>query len=398
MVLKKKSVRDIPVSQRKVLMRVDFNVPFDAVTGAISDDTRIRASVPTITYLLENQAAVILCSHLGRPKGRDSRDSLRPTAECLSTLLQRPVAFVDDCLGPPVQQAAARLQPGELLVLENLRFHPEEEKNDEAFARALASLADLFVNDAFGVCHRAHASTVGVTKFLPAVAGFLVERELEFLGKALYDPARPLGAILGGAKVSDKLQVLEHLLERVDYLLVGGGMAATFLKAMGYGIGKSLAEEDKLDFAKGLQQKAKQRGVRFLLPEDLVVAEAFAGEARHRTVPLDQIPDGWYIMDIGPKTVARFREALRHCRTVIWNGPQGVFEMEPFSQGTRALARALAELKATTIVGGGSTAEAVLQLGLSEKMSHVSTGGGASLEFLEGRTLPGVAALADKDL
>ena len=393
---KKKTIRDVPVSHRRVLLRVDFNVPLDPVSGAISDDTRIRACLPTSHYLVEHQAKIIICSHLGRPEGPDPKFSLAPIAQHLSRLLGTSVPLMGGCVGPEVERAVEELLPGQLLMLENLRFHPGEEENDEGFAQALSRLGELYVNDAFGISHRAHASTVGVTKFLPAVAGFLLEKELEFLDQALNNVLRPFAAVLGGAKVSDKIKVLENLLDRVDHLLIGGGMAATCLKAKGYEVGVSKVEEDKLDFITSLQHKAQERQVNLLVPQDLVVAENFAEEARTRIVPAEQVPLGWCIMDIGPQTVALFTEHLRKCETVLWNGPMGVFEMAPFAVGTRAIAQVLAELKATTIVGGGSTAEAVAALGLVEKMSHVSTGGGASLEFLEGQTLPGVAALADR--
>ncbi len=395
----KRTVRDISVEGKKVLLRVDYNVPFTPGATHIAADSRLQATLPTLRYLLEHGAAVVLCSHLGRPGGRVVEDMrLKPIAERLEPLLGRPVAYVQECIGPQAQQAAARVQPGQVLLLENLRFHPEEERNDSAFARDLASLANLYVNDAFAAAHRAHASIEGVTHHLPAVAGFLVERELQMLGQVLDTPKRPLVAILGGAKVGDKIGVLQNLLERVDALLIGGGMAAVFLKAQGHRVGASPVEEDRLGFVQALFQKAKARAIPLVVPGDVVVASAFAADAPHRTVPVDQVPEGWLIMDVGPGTIEAFKGQLQRARTVFWNGPLGVFEFPAFAEGTKALAHLLAGLKeSTTIVGGGSTGEAVHEMGLEGAMSHVSTGGGASLEFLDGRELPGVAALLDKE-
>jgi len=389
----KKTVRDISVKGKRVLVRVDFNVPLE--NGEVADDTRIRGALPTIQYLLEQGAAVILMSHLGRPKGQ-VRDELRldPVARRLSELLDLEVAKVDDCVGPEVQKAADGLQPGQVLLLENLRFHPEEEDNNQEFAGQLASLADVYVNDAFGTAHRAHASTAGVPQYLPAVAGFLMERELEMLGSILADPARPFVAILGGAKVSGKIGVIRSLLNKVDSLLVGGGMANTFLKAQGYEVGESLVEDDSLTVA---QDTLEQAGDKLLLPVDVVVADAFAEDANSRTVGIKEVTSGWRILDIGPRTVGLFEEKLSSAGTVVWNGPMGVFEFPRFAAGTIALASSLARSQAVTIVGGGDSVAALQEAGLANKMTHVSTGGGASLEFLEGKTLPGVAALQDKD-
>ncbi|MCS6925642.1 MAG: phosphoglycerate kinase [Candidatus Binatia bacterium] len=391
--MNKKTVRDIAVAGKRVLVRVDFNVPLE--NGRVADDTRIRAALPTIQYLVAQGAKTILCSHLGRPKGKpDPQHSLRPVAERLSQLLQQPVPLAPDCVGPQVEALVAALRPGELVLLENLRFHAEEEANEEGFARALATLAEVYVNDAFGAAHRAHASTAGVAAWLPAVAGFLMEKELKFLGQALAAPARPFVAILGGAKVSDKIAVIENLLGKVDTLLIGGGMANTFLKAQGREVGDSLVENDKLEVAQTLLH---QGGSRLVLPIDVVIADRFAADAQRRAVSVDAVPHGWRILDIGPQTVAHFTRALHGARTVVWNGPMGVFELAPFAEGTFAIARALAELPgATTIVGGGDSAAAAEQAGVAERMTHISTGGGASLEFLEGKVLPGVAVLQDR--
>ena len=396
--MNKKSVRDIDVKGKRVLLRADLNVPLDPETGEIGDDTRVLAILPTINYLVDNKAKLILCSHFGRPEGKVV-DELRlaPVGERLSQTLGLPVQIAKDCIGPDVEEAVGRLKEGDILLLENLRFHPEEEQNDPGFAQALARLADVYVNDAFGTAHRAHASTAGVASYLPAVAGLLMERELEFMSKALDEPERPVAAIIGGAKISDKIGVLEHLMERVDSLLIAGGMGSTFLKALKYGVGQSAVEENKLGLAQWLVEKAAERGVHLLLPADVVVAERFASDARSKVVSITDVPSGWYVMDIGPRTIELFEAKVRKCKTIIWNGPVGVFEFPKFAKGTEALAYLLAGLDATTIIGGGSTAEAVQELGLVDKMTHVSTGGGASLKILEGKTLPGVAVLLDKE-
>jgi phosphoglycerate kinase len=394
--VKKKTVRDIGVGGKRVLVRVDFNVPLDPIDGVITDDMRIRAELPTIKYLMDNRARVILCSHLGRPKGRIEGLSLAPIAQRLSQLLGQEVGMADDCIGPEVEQKVAALPEGEVLMLENLRFHSEEEKNSPDFAQALARLAEVFVNDAFGTSHRTHASTVGITQYLPSVAGFLIEKELEIMDNALNNPARPFAALIGGAKVSDKIGVLENMLDKVDSLLIAGGMGSTFLKSLTYNMGQSLVEEAKLGLAQQLTDKAAKKGVHLLLPTDVVIANSFDSKAKSRTVSITDVPSGWYVMDIGPKTIELFEAKLHKCKTVIWNGPVGVFEFSKFRKGTNAIATALASLEATTIIGGGSTAEAVEEMGLVQKMTHVSTGGGASLKFLEGKPLPGVAALLDK--
>src|SRR6266550_6771627 len=397
--MNKKTIRDIQVAGKRVLVRVDFNVPLDAELH-ITDDTRIKAAIPTIQYLLDQGAAVILMSHLGRPKGQVV-DSMRltPVAKRLSELLGRPVQMAADCIGPEVEALAKALQPGQVLLLENLRFHKEEEKNDLDFARQLASLGEIYVNDAFGTAHRAHASTEGVTHYLPGVAGFLMEKEINFLGSALESPQRPFAAIIGGAKVSDKIAVLERLISMVDTLLIGGGMANTFLKAASYEIGDSLFEESKLDVAKDLIAKARQQGLTFLLPSDVVIADHFAADANFKVVAQNEVPKGSRILDIGPKAIEAFQKALSNARTIVWNGTLGVAEMPAFAKGTDAIIEILASRTragATTIIGGGDSAAAVEEAGAAEKMTHVSTGGGASLEFLEGRVLPGVAALQDK--
>jgi phosphoglycerate kinase len=393
----KKTIADIDVQGKRILLRVDFNVPLDADSGRVLDDTRIRAALPTIEYLREHGAGLILCSHLGRPKGVDDSLRLAPVARRLSELLASPVKTTDDCEGPQVEEAVQALGSGDVLLLENLRFHSEEEANDPDFAWDLASLADIYVNDAFGTAHRAHASTAGVAAYLPAVAGFLMEKELTFLGKALASPDRPFAAVIGGAKISTKIGVLENLLEKVDRLLIGGGMACTFLKAKGFEVGQSLLEEGHVETARQIMERASQRGLTFLLPSDVIVGDRFEADARRQQVSAKEIPPDWQTMDIGEKTVEAFVQALRDCKTVLWNGPMGVIEFEPFSQGSHRLAEAIAGLKATTIVGGGETVAVVERLGLEGKFSHVSTGGGAALEFLEGRELPGVAALEDKD-
>lgn len=397
--MNKATVRDVDVRGKRVLERVDFNVPLDD-NGQITDDTRIRASLPTISYLLDNGAALILMSHLGRPKGQPNlKYSLRPVAARLSELLGRPVALAPDCVGPDVEAQARALQPGDVLLLDNLRFHAEEEANDPAFAKQLASLGEIYVNDAFGTAHRAHASTEGVAHDLPAVAGFLMEKELTFLGGALENPKRPLVAITGGAKVSDKIVVLDRLIDLADAILIGGGMANTFFKANGLFIGDSLVEDDKLDEARRLMAKAQSAGKRFVLPVDVAVAERFAPDAERTLTTPDAVADGWRILDVGPQTLVAFGEVLADAQTIIWNGTLGVAEFPAFAQGTNALINLLVERTeqgAITIIGGGDSAAAVEAAGAAGKVTHVSTGGGASLEFLEGRVLPGVAALRDK--
>lgn len=395
----KKTIRDIDVTGKRVLVRVDFNVPLDAERH-ITDDTRIRAALPTIQYLLDAGAAVILMSHLGRPDGQVvEKLRLTPAAERLSELLAQPVQMANESIGPEVEAQARALQPGQVLLLENLRFHKEEEKNNPEFARQLAALGEVYVNDAFGTAHRAHASTEGVTHYLPGVSGFLMEREINYLGSTLENPRHPFAAIIGGAKVSDKIAVLERLISMVDTLLIGGGMANTFLKAQGYEIGDSLLEESKVSVAAALIQQAFQRGLQILLPIDVMIADRFAPDANARVVAVDRVPSGWRILDIGPATIQHFRDALESAETIVWNGTLGVAEMPAFAKGTDAIIEILAERTragATTIIGGGDSAAAVEQAGAASSMSHVSTGGGASLEFLEGRTLPGVAALQDK--
>jgi phosphoglycerate kinase len=378
---------------------VDFNVPIEQGPEAIADyDQRLRATLPTVDFLLRQDCKVILCSHLGRPNGKVVGGlRMAPVVDRLSLLLSRPVKSMKDCTGPEVESSVAGMSGGDIVMLENLRFHPGEEKNDPEFASALASLADLFVMDAFAVAHRGHASTVGVPSYLPSVAGLLVQRELELMGKALDNPARPLAALLGGAKVSDKIMVLENLLDRIDRLFIGGGMSVTFLSALGHRTGASSVEEDNLDFASQILRRAADKGIDVHLPKDVVVSDEFSADSgRSRAVPVDRVPAGSYVMDIGPEAVADFATGLGACKTVIWNGPMGVFEFPPFADGTRRIAEALAALDATVVVGGGSTAEAVENLGLMDRMTHVSTGGGASLEFMEGKELPGIAALPDK--
>ena len=395
--MNKKTIEDIDVSGKKVLVRVDFNVPLDE-TGRITDETRIKAALPTIKYLLEHNAAVILCSHLGRPKGEfNMKYSLAPVASRLKEIFgENRVTFASDIIGESAKQAVASLKPGNIVLLENLRFHKEEEKNDPAFAKALAAYADIYVNDAFGTAHRAHASTAGVADYLPAVAGELIGKELSVMGKALDNPERPFVAILGGRKVSDKIGVINNLLEKVDTLIIGGAMSYTFFKAMGLNIGNSLVEEDKLSLAKQLLAKAEAKGIKMLLPVDCVLANDFNAQAEMLTVDYDKIPDGWEGMDIGPKTRELYAQAIKPAKTVIWNGPMGVFEFPRFAEGTKAVAKAMSECSGTTIIGGGDSAAAVEQLGFASKITHISTGGGASLEFLEGLELPGVAALNDK--
>ena len=391
----KKTVRDLDVAGKKVLVRVDFNVPLND-KGEITDDTRITASLPTIQYLLEQKAAVILMAHLGRPKGQVKPElSLAPVAKHLGKLLGKKVLFAPDCVGEAAQAAASKLKPGHIMLLENLRFHKEEEKNDMEFAEKLASLADLYVNDGFGVSHRAHASVEGVTHFLPAAAGFLLEKEIQYVGQTVTNPLHPFVAIIGGAKVSDKIGVISNLLDKVDTLLIGGGMANTFLAAQGYKMGKSLVEEDKLDLAKELLAKAKKNKVNMLLPTDLVMAAAFAPDAEHVTEKVKNLNQAYMALDIGAETSKAYAEALADAKMIVWNGPMGVFEMDAFCKGTEAVAKAVAKSRATSIVGGGDSVAAIEKLGLAKRITHISTGGGASLEYLEGKVLPGVAALDD---
>lgn len=393
----KKTIQDIEVAGKRVLVRVDFNVPLDIKTGAITDDSRIRAALPTITYLVDHKAKVILCSHLGCPDGKVIENlRMAPIAQRLAQLINRPVSTTSDCVGADVTKAVSSMKDGAILFLENVRFHAEEEANDPSFARALANLADIYVDDAFGTAHRAHASTVGVTKYLPAVAGFLMEKELACLGGIMTNPAHPFCALLGGAKVSDKISLIQNVMDKVDILLIGGGMAATFLKAQGHEIGLSLLETDKLSTANQLVEAARQKGVFLSLPVDVMVAPSIGTNAIGETVPIANIPATKYIVDIGPQTIDLFSQQIRRCQTVFWNGPMGIYEIPQFAQGTKAMVELLASLKATTIVGGGSTADIVDDMKLTAKMTHVSTGGGASLTFLEGKSLPGISALLDK--
>lgn len=393
--MNKKSIRDIELAGARVFCRVDFNVPM--AEGTITDDTRIRAALPTISHLIESGAKVILASHFGRPKGAVVEDMrLTAVGEHLAKLLGKPVKKLDESTGEAVEQAVAAMQKGDVLLLENVRFHAGEEKNDPELAKQFAKLADFFVNDAFGTAHRAHASTAGIAQYIPAVAGFLMEKEIQFLGGALSKPERPFTAIVGGAKVKDKIAVIENLLTKVDTLIIGGGMANTFIKAQGYSVGASLCEEDKLDLARTLMKQAADRGVSLLMPVDVVVADKFAADAATKTVSIDEIPDGWMALDIGPKSAEVFRKAVESSKTVIWNGPMGVFEMDAFAKGTMAVAEAMAACTGTTIIGGGDSVAAVEKAGVAEKMTHISTGGGASLEFMEGKELPGVTVLQDK--
>ncbi len=390
--MNKKTVKDIDLKGKRVLMRVDFNVPMEG--GKVTDDKRIRASLPTIQYVLDQGASLILMSHLGRPKGGPAPEfSLKAASETLAGLLGRPVQMAPDCVGPEVEKMAKALKPGDVLMLENTRFHPGEEKNDLDLAKQMAALGEVYVNDAFGSAHRAHSSTEGVARFLPAVSGFLMEQELEYLGRATSNPERPYIAILGGAKISDKIAVVENLLAKCDKLIIGGGMANTFLAASGCNMQDSLVETASVDTAKKIMAKA---GNKLLLPVDAVVADKFEAEANSKVVNVDSVPAGWRIMDIGPKSIEEFKKALAGAKLIVWNGPMGVFEMPKFAEGTFAIAKLLADSGATTVIGGGDSASAVKKAGVAKKMTHVSTGGGASLEFLEGKVLPGVAALLDK--
>lgn len=396
--MNKKTVKDIDVNGKKVLVRCDFNVPIDSETGEITDNRRIRAALPTIQYLLDHNAKVILCSHLGRPKGEfNLKYSLKPVAGELSKLLNKDVKLAKDVIGENAKELTANMKEGDIVLLENVRFHKEEEQNDPEYSKALASMAEIYVNDAFGTAHRAHSSTTGVADYLPAVSGFLIEKELEFLGGALENPAHPFVAILGGAKVSDKIGVIENLLDKVDTLIIGGGMAYTFYKAQGHHIGTSICEEDKLDLAKSILEKAQEKGVKLLLPVDNHVSSEYSNNGEEKMVNSTEIPDGFMGLDIGPKTIEKFEEAVKDAKTVVWNGPLGVCEFDKFATGTKAVATMLSKIEATTIIGGGDSAAAIEKLGLADKMTHISTGGGASLEFLEGKTLPGIACLQDKE-
>ena len=395
--MSKVTIKDIDVNGKKVLLRCDFNVPLDENLN-ITDKTRIVAALPTIKYLLEHNAKIILCSHLGRPKGEVKKEfSLAPVAKELSKELGKEVKLAEDIVGPSAKELTSNMKDGDIVLLENVRFDPREEQNDDEFSKELASLADIYVNDAFGTCHRAHASTAGVAKYLPSACGFLIEKELKVLGDALNNPVRPFVAILGGKKVSDKIGVIDSLLEKVDTLLIGGGMAYTFYKSMGYGVGNSVCELDKLDLAKSLMQKAKDKGVKMLLPLDNKIGKEFKPDTESKVVKYSEIPDGWEGFDIGPETIKLYTEELQNAKTVLWNGPVGLFEFDQFAVGTNAIANCLANLKdCTTIIGGGDSAAAIEKMGLADKMTHISTGGGASLEFLEGLELPGIACLNDK--
>ena len=394
--MNKKSIRDVELAGKRVFCRVDFNVPMQ--DGVITDDTRIRAAVPTIRYMVDAGAKVILASHFGRPKGQVVEEMrLTPVAAHLSALLGKEVTKLGDSVGEEVKAAVAGMKNGDVLLLENVRFHPGEEKNDPELAKSFAELADLFVNDAFGTAHRAHASTAGIAQYIPAVSGLLMEKEIRFMGGALSNPERPFTAIVGGAKVKDKIAVIENLLTKVDHLIIGGGMANTFLKAQGYAIGASLCEDDKLDLARSLMEQAKERSVNLMMPIDVVVADRFAADAEKKTVAIDAIPEGWMALDIGPKTVEAYHRVIVESKTVVWNGPMGVFEMDAFAQGTIGVARAMKECSGTTIIGGGDSVAAVEKAGVAEEMTHISTGGGASLEFMEGKELPGVTVLSDNN-
>jgi phosphoglycerate kinase len=393
--MNKKSVRDIDVAGKKVFVRVDFNVPLQ--DGVITDDTRIRETLPTIRYLIEQGAKIILASHLGRPKGKVADEfRLTPVAKRLSELLGKPVVKVDEAIGEAVQAEVDKLSDGDVLLLENVRFYPGEEKNDPEFAKALASLADIYVNDAFGAAHRAHASTEGIAHYLPAVSGLLMEKEISILSKVLQDPERPFTAIIGGAKVKDKIAVIENLMNLADTILLGGGISYTFFKAQGYEIGKSLVDDEKLDLALNFIEKAKQKGVKLLLPVDIVIADDFSPNANMQVVGVDQIPPEWEGVDIGPKTREIYADIIKNSKMIVWNGPMGVFEIDKFAEGTKAIALACAETEGFTVLGGGDSAAAAEKFHLADRMNHISTGGGASLEFLEGKALPGVVALNDK--
>ncbi|WP_102264289.1 phosphoglycerate kinase [Mesobacillus jeotgali] len=394
--MNKKTVKDVDVKGKRVFCRVDFNVPMK--DGQVTDETRIRAALPTIQYLVEQGAKVLLASHLGRPKGQAVEElRLTPVAKRLSELLGKDVKKTDEAYGESVKSEIDSMNEGDVLLLENVRFYPGEEKNDPELAKAFAELADVYVNDAFGAAHRAHASTEGIAKHLPAVSGFLMEKELDVLGKALSNPERPFTAIIGGAKVKDKIGVIDNLLEKVDNLIIGGGLAYTFVKAQGHEIGKSLLEEDKIELAKSFMEKAKAKGVNFYMPVDAIVADDFSADANSKVVAIEEIPADWEALDIGPKTAETYRDVIQKSKLVIWNGPMGVFEIDKFAQGTKAVAQALADASDTySVIGGGDSAAAVEKFGLAEKMSHISTGGGASLEFMEGKQLPGVVALNDK--
>lgn len=390
----KASIEHIDVAHKRVFVRVDFNVPLK--DGVITDDTRIRATLPTLKYLLAKGSRIILASHLGRPKGeRKMEFTLAPCAKRLSELLNHPVAFADDCIGDSVKAQVESMKDGDILLLENLRFHKAEEKNDPEFSKALAELAEVGVNDAFGVSHRAHASVEGITKFLPMVAGYLLEKEIKYVGGAVEHPEHPFAAIIGGAKVSDKIEVISNLLPKVEVLIIGGGMANTFVAAQGYPVGSSLVEADKFDLAKSLIEKAKETNTNLVLPVDFVVADAFSNDANHKVVGVDGIEDGWMALDVGPKSQELFAKALEGMKMIVWNGPMGVFEMDNYAAGTNAVARAVASSSATTIVGGGDSVAAIEKSGLADQISHISTGGGASLEYLEGKVLPGIAALKE---
>ncbi len=393
----KKTIRDIDVKDKKVLVRCDFNVPQDIETGKITDNRRIKGALPTIQYLIDNNAKVILCSHLGRPKGEvNEKYSLKIVAEELSNLLGKEVKLANDIIGDSAKKLVSDMKSGDVVLLENVRFDAREEKNDREFSKELASLADIYVNDAFGTAHRAHSSTAGVAEFLPAVSGFLIEKEIKFLGDALKNPERPFIAILGGAKVSDKIAVIENLIEKVDKLLIGGGMAFTFLKAQGHKIGKSICEEDKLDLARELLEKAEKKGVEIVLPIDSNVTTEYSNDTENKIVHSQDVPDGWEGLDIGPDTISKFKDILKSAKTVMWNGPLGVCEFSKYEIGTKEIATELGNIDAVTIIGGGDSAAAIEKLGLADKMTHISTGGGASLEFLEGKTLPGIECLQDK--